>query len=118
MSITMLFKAPGPHEIHGGKFDYIIVPDDEVESKVADGWFLTTPEAFAAKQASDRDAAVAAKAKRRQEMIEELARDSAADPDNAPVTKAELQQRCRDLGIEFDARWGVAKLNEALAAKG
>lgn len=117
MSITMLFKAPGPHEIHGGNFDYVVVPDEDIEAKIADGWFLTTPEALAAKQATDQEAVVAAKAKRREEMVEELARDSMADPDNAPVTKAELQQRCRDLGIEFDARWGVARLNEAISAK-
>ena len=42
---TMLYKHPGPHEIHGNHFDYIIVDDDDVKATIADGWALTTTEA-------------------------------------------------------------------------
>lgn len=48
---TMLYKAPGPHEIHGGHFDTLIVDADEdgaLEAAVADGWHLTTPAALGA----------------------------------------------------------------------
>ena len=43
----MLYKYPGQHEIHGDFFDYAIVDDTEeaVAEAVADGWYLTTPEA-------------------------------------------------------------------------
>lgn len=41
----MLYKAPGPHEIHGGKFDYIIVDEDGIKAAQKDGWCLTTDEA-------------------------------------------------------------------------
>lgn len=47
---TMLYKCPGPHDIHGGRFDYIIVDADiktAVEAALADGWFMTTDEARA-----------------------------------------------------------------------
>lgn len=50
---TMLYKCPGPHEIHGGHFDYTIVDADEegvLEQAVAEGWHLTTN---AAKEAGE-----------------------------------------------------------------
>jgi hypothetical protein len=39
---VMLYKHPGPHEIHGDKFDYTIVDEADVDSAVKDGWALTT----------------------------------------------------------------------------
>lgn len=41
--MTMLYKYPGEHKIHGDKFDYIIT--DDVEGALKDGWSLTTDEA-------------------------------------------------------------------------
>ena len=41
----MLYKHPGPHEIHGDKFDYIIVHGNQMDSYLAQGWSLTTDEA-------------------------------------------------------------------------
>lgn len=48
MSTTMLYRCPGPHQIHGGQFDYVIVDDEQIEAKLDEGWHLTTPEAKAA----------------------------------------------------------------------
>lgn len=48
---TMLYKWPGPHEIHGDRFDYVIVPDADVAAKLAEGWKLSTPEALEAGKA-------------------------------------------------------------------
>lgn len=79
---TMLYKAPGPHEIHGGKFDTLIVDADEVEQAQADGWFLTTPEAKAAHTESMQPTTA----------------------DNAPPTRAELETKAAELGIAFDKR--------------
>lgn len=45
---TMLYKCPGPHEIHGGHFDWVIVPEVDIEEAKAQGWHLTTTEARAA----------------------------------------------------------------------
>ena len=39
----MLYKHPGPHEIHGSKFDTNIVTDDaELEAALADSWHTST----------------------------------------------------------------------------
>lgn len=59
---TMVYKAPGPHPIHGGFFDYKIIDaddGDEVEAAQAEGWFFTTPEAYEAEKAA-REAKLAA----------------------------------------------------------
>lgn len=48
---TMLYKHPGPHPIHDGKFDYTIVDADEpgaIDAATEAGWCLTTAEAKAA----------------------------------------------------------------------
>jgi len=42
---VMLYKHPGPYQMHGDMFDYIIVGDDEVDAAVKDGWMKTTDEA-------------------------------------------------------------------------
>ncbi len=47
MSTTMVYKHPGKHQIHGDKFDYLVVADSHVEEALDDGWSLTTPEAKA-----------------------------------------------------------------------
>ena len=95
---TMLYKCPGPHEIHGGHFDYTIVDADEegaVEAAQADGWHLTTTEA---KEAGD-----AAKAKREAEL-------------NAPPTRAELEAKANELGLKFNDKMSDKKLADLIAA--
>ena len=44
---TMLYKHPGAHEMHGDKFDYIVVDEQDVDQAKKDGWHLTTTEAKA-----------------------------------------------------------------------
>lgn len=90
----MVYKAGGPHEIHGGKFDYLIVQDsDELVAALGGGWALTTDEA----------------------------RAPAPLDDSAPPTRAELEAKAADLGVQFSPNIGDAKLAErieaALAAK-
>jgi hypothetical protein len=96
----MIYKADGPEEIHGGRFHTHIVHDvDELDAALSDGWHLTTPEAADAAAPKPKDEA-----------------------DDAPATRAELEQKAAELGIEFSPRIGDAKLTErieaALAAKG
>lgn len=45
---VMLYKAPGPHKIHGRMFDYVVVEEDEVSGRIDDGWHMTTPDAYEA----------------------------------------------------------------------
>lgn len=58
----MLYKHPGSHEIHGDKFDYIIVDADDA-SALSDaldaGWHLTTTEAKAAASTVEETSVVA-----------------------------------------------------------
>lgn len=86
---TMLYKAPGPHEIHGGRFDYTIVNDEDIEKALAAGWNLTTTEAKAAHEAALQQAA-----------------------DSAPPTRDELKQKAAEMGLSFAGNIS----NEKLAA--
>lgn len=155
----MVYKAGGPHEIHGGKFDYLIAEDaDELDAMLADGWHLTTDEAREAPERERRAAeerarvaeeearAAAAAAETERQAAEQAERDrveaeqradqeraeqeraaaaaTATTPptdDNAPPTRAELEAKANELGVEFSPRIGDAKLFErieaALAAK-
>lgn len=113
----MLYKAPGPHEIHGGKFDYKIVNDEaEHEQALADGWSETTGDAKDAYLAKLEDAAEEQRKAAEQKSLEEAQRlvDAA---DQAPATKAQLQQRAAELGIQFAPQWGVKRLQDAIAEK-
>lgn len=47
---TMLYRSPGPHEWEGFAYEFIVVPSADVDAKLAEGWFLTIPEAHAAAQ--------------------------------------------------------------------
>lgn len=87
----MLFKENGPHEIHGGRFDTLIVHDEvEKDAAFAVGWHLTTDEAKAR---------------------------AAVPEDDAPATRAELEQKAHELGIKFDGRTSDAKLAAKIAAE-
>ncbi|MGE5622490.1 MAG: hypothetical protein ACM3WS_04980 [Bacillota bacterium] len=113
----MLYKAPGAHEIHGGKFDYKVVQDEaELDQAAADGWSLTTDEAKDAYLKKLEAAAEAQRLAAEKKALEEAQRlvDAA---DQAPATKAQLQQRATELGIQFAPQWGVRRLQDAIAEK-
>lgn len=96
---TMIYKAPGLHEIHGGRFDYRIVDADEegeLEQAVADGWHLTTPAALEAG---------------------ESAKKAAEDEDNAPPTRDELIAKAKELDLSFGPNTSSKKLGEMIDAK-
>lgn len=95
-SPTMLYRCPGIHAIHGGKFDYTIVAEADVESALADGWFLTTTEAKEAFEAAKAPAAPA--------------------DDNAAPTRAELEAKATELGLTFAKNISDAKLLDRITA--
>jgi len=43
---VMLYAKGGPHKIHGGDFDYVIVEESQVKDAVKKGWSLTTTDAI------------------------------------------------------------------------
>lgn len=89
MSTTMLYKYPGPHDIHGDKFDYVIVDDEAIEQALSEGWSLTTAEA---KEAAEPPAVV-------------------ADVDDIEA----LRLQATGLGITVDKRWKEGRLREEIA---
>ena len=110
MNPTMLYKCPGPHDIHGGKFDYIIVEEEEIAATQAAGWYLTTPEAKAARE-SELQAAAAAK-EAEAERIALLALNDATKP----PTRDELERMAESLGLPFTARTSDKKLSDLISA--
>lgn len=97
----MVYKHGGPHDIHGSKFDTHIVHDvDELDAALAGGWHKTTPEAKAATMKPSTPAASS----------------TAPHDDNAPPTRVELEQKARELGIDFSANIGDKKLAERIDA--
>lgn len=91
----MIYRAGGNEAIHGGHFSTLIVEDDvELAAALEAGWFLTTTEARAPK-------------------VEAVIR---ASDDDAPPTRAELEQKANELGLKFDGRTGDKKLGDMIAA--
>lgn len=98
----MLYKAGGSEDIHGGKFSTMIVHDeDELAAELAGGWALTTTEATKAAKPTPAPTPAPAPAPR----------------DDAPPTRAELEQKAHELGVEFAPNIGDKKLLERIEAK-
>ncbi len=75
---TLVYKGHGPHSRAGGTYDYAAINDqEELDAKLADGWFTTLPEAI---DAHDKPA---------------------VKSDDAPATRAELETKAKELGIQF-----------------
>lgn len=92
----MLYRAPGTEAMHGGMFATLIVADAEAQdAAIAEGWALTTTEAKAA-------------------QVEREAPKATAE--DAPPTRAELEQKATELGLKFDGRTSDKKLRDLIAA--
>lgn len=91
----MVFKSPGPEKIHGHLVSYKVLPEDQVDGYLADGWYLTAVQAGEAKIAAEK-----AEAERK---------ESEAD-DKAAATREEIEQKLTELGVIFDRRLGTKKL--------
>jgi hypothetical protein len=108
----MIYQAGGNEEIHGGRFATLIVHDaEELDAALAGGWHLTTTEA--------RDAAATPKPELVGKPVESTELDTLAfnANDSAPPTRAELEQKAHELGVEFSPRLGDAKLAERIEDK-
>lgn len=86
---TLVYKTPGTHARAGGTYNYMGVADSAaLESALAEGWFLTLPEAIEGKA------------------------DESAD-ESAP-TREELESKAAELNIQFDGRTTDKKLAEKI----
>lgn len=96
---ALVYKTPGPFTHGGGTHDYVAVnDDDELEQRLAEGWFKSMLEAIDGKPSEPEQEA----------------------KDNSAPTRAELEAKAKELGIAFDGRTSDAKLlgkiNDALSA--
>lgn len=107
---TMVYRGFGPHSRKGGGFSTLGVNDDvALDAAIADGWYLTLPEAI---EAHDKPVA--------KTVTEEApdAEESAQIPDDAPPTRKEIEAKCLELGISVHHRHTdatlLAKIDEAM----
>jgi hypothetical protein len=103
----MLYRVapagPGAEPAHGGHFATLTVHDfDALAAAINDGWHITTTDAVEA----DAHAKAAADAS----VLADIS------DDNAPPTRAELQQQADKMGIKVDGRWSDRKLRDVIAA--
>lgn len=100
---NLVYRCPGEHQRPGGTYGYRAVQDEsQLQDALAAGWFKTLPEAIEGKAAAS-------------EKQQEQAPEAPADND-APPTRAELEQKAAELGITFSPNIGDKKLAEKIAA--
>lgn len=88
---TLVYKGHGPHSRAGGAYDFAAANDqEELDAKLADGWFTTLPEAI---NAHDKPA---------------------VKSDGAPPTRAELETKAKELGIKFTSKTTDAELGSSI----
>lgn len=90
MNLTMLFRHPGKHMQDGVSYDYVVVQDEDLDSKLAAGWSRSVPDAKAAN-------------------------DVPEPVSDALPSRAELEQKAGELGIKVDGRWSDKKLATLIA---
>ncbi len=85
----LMFRTPGPHfGPPGVTYDWRAARDEQhMREMIADGWAMTLNEAIDGEK-----------------------------PDESPVTREELEQKARELGIKFDGRTGDKKLAALIEA--
>lgn len=108
---TLVYRCPGNCQRKGGTYAWLPVKDEaQLDAALADGWFVTLPEAIQAHDLPQKPAIAP--------VIEALIVADAAD--NAPPNRDELEQKAKELGIKFDGRTSdkklAASITEALNA--
>jgi hypothetical protein len=90
---TILYRCPGPHSRPGGTYALLPVADAQALAEAEQaGWRRTMPEAIEGKPAHKAESA-----------------------DDAPPTRAELEQRATEIGLRVDGRWSDARLSSEIA---
>ncbi len=102
---TMLYKHPGPHKIHGSDFDYIVVPAEEVEKHLDEGWSRTTTGAKELAQFAEDEKSRIEKEEREKAEAEEKAKaDALAADEKAKADQAEKDRIAAEEKAKADAK--------------
>lgn len=102
---TILYKCPGEHQRPGGTYSYRAAIDEESRAAlISKGWSDTLPEAIEA--AKPKPVVIAP-------VVEEPPPPPPPD-DNLPPTRAEMEEKAKELGITFDGRTSDAKLSRLI----
>lgn len=134
---TMVYRSPGQQrKPGGGTYDFIgVQTQDELDAKLATGWFSTAAEAIEAagdnaggfkkpkpkwaikpikkkKPAKPLDWREQAKAA--QAVATEVEQEPEPINDDAEPTRAELEAKATELGIRFDGRTKDKKLGQLI----
>lgn len=96
---TMLYRPGTMDVLHGHPVDWQIVDAAEVPEALDAGWFRTPTEAGESM------------------TVVPPAPMPEVPADDAPVTRAELEAKARELSIKFDGRTTDKKLGDLIAAK-
>ena len=108
----MLVRVGKEWQLESGWYDLRVVHTQEaLDAALADGWFL---DQYAAKAAHEA-AALAAQPAPAAGAGDAGAAAAAVPGDDAPPTRAELEQKARELGVKFDGRTGNKKLAALIA---
>lgn len=100
---AIVYKSPGKHLCRYGTFDYVGVKTQaEFDARINSGWHPTQAAAFASKEQKTRPPAESQSA-----PIMQVA-------DDAPPSRAELEQKATELGLKFDGRTTDKKLFERI----
>lgn len=120
---NLVYRCPGTYQCPGGTFAYKSVQDEvQLAKALAEGWFATLPEAIEGKKVATEtetpdsetearfDAAIAPETATLADC--QAGQQEAAD--NAPPTRAELQQKAKKLALKFDSRTSDKKLGDMI----
>lgn len=99
---TILYKCPGDHQRPGGSYAYRAACDEDARALlIAEGWCDTLPEAIEA-------------AKPKPVVVAPVVVEPPPPDDNQPPTRAEMEEKAKELGITFDGRTSDAKLSRLI----
>ena len=95
----MVYKCPGPLQRAGGTYAQKCVDDAEsFDAAIGEGWYADMLTAISPP------------------VLEPVKPAEAIIPDdNAPPTRAELEQKATELGLKFDGRTSDVKLGKMIA---
>ena len=112
-----LYIMPGVEKLESGLFTTQLVKDAEQrDAALADGWHTCQEDAKAAFEADEAER-IAAALKAAEPAASPVVSKPDLDDDNAPPTRAELEQKATELGVEFSPNIGDKKLAERIAVK-